>query len=166
MVGEGLVIPASCFPLRSSLRLKYNEKVLPKTHHTLFFCTSLLSSAHVLSLIGTSWPDSISGLVHSRAWFCFFVYSWSPCMFIASKEMLLWDSESTLGGSLNLEIWIIIPMNSSEMLLAISRESQLMIFLHSEVTENNHIVSHTDWIWSHYKDWFVRQLNNSVSLAS
>ena len=36
-------------------------------------------------------------------------------------------------------------MNSSEMLLAISRESQLMIFLHSEVTENGHIISHTDW---------------------
>ena len=36
-------------------------------------------------------------------------------------------------------------MNSSEMLLAISRESQLMILLHSEVTENDHIISHTDW---------------------
>lgn len=36
-------------------------------------------------------------------------------------------------------------MNSIEMLLAMSRENQLMIFLHSEVIENDHIISHTGW---------------------
>lgn len=35
-------------------------------------------------------------------------------------------------------------MNFAEM-LAISRESKLMTFLHSEVIENDHIISHTSW---------------------
>lgn len=143
------------------------KKFYPK--HIIRYFSVLLCLVQHMSSLWLEQAGQIPFLVWSIpgldfAFLC--IHEVHACLLQAKRCFFDWDSESTLGGSLNLKIWIIIPMNSSEMLLAISRESQLMIFLHSEVTENNHIVSHTDWIWSHYKDWFVRQLNNSISLAS
>lgn len=118
-----------------------------------------------LPLFGTRWLDPTSGLIYTRAstdcvsMKSLHVYSKQSCC-------IEWHSKSTLGiSSLCLENGIIVPINSSKMLLAISRESQLMIFLHSEVIENDHVISHTGWELI-YKDWFFRQLNNLVSLAS
>ena len=133
-----------------------------------FVYTSLLSSARSPLF---NWNK----LARSHFWFGPFqgliwvtVYSWSLCMFITSKRCCFeWDSKSTLGGSLNLGIWIIIPINSVEMLLAISRVNQLMIFLHSEVIENDHIISHTGWdLKPLIETGFIRLLNHSGSVAS